>query len=60
MITKAKINYYNKPFSLYEHTHWRDVVAIPTEWVICQIGIFKRENILFPVDNISHTRDELI
>ena len=44
-----------EPFS-----KWIEHVAIPYEWVQNQIGIYKRDGLLFPITNTSTDRSRII
>ena len=46
--------------ALEDISKWHELIAIPFEWVKRQVGIYKRDGLLFPIENTSSERTKLL
>ena len=60
VINKARMSRIDGMVALETFSKWLEHIAIPYEWVQNQIGIYKRDGLLFPIKNTSTDRSRII
>ena len=60
VLNRARMSRIGGMVELEPFSKWIEHVAIPYEWVQNQIGIYKRDGLLFPITNTSTDRSRII
>lgn len=57
IVKKAKVNRTINILAFHNFNTWLEEIPIPCKWTVSQIGIYKRDGLLFPLENLCQQRE---
>ena len=55
-VNKAKVIQDNDVIVLETCDRWNEVISIPYDWVLSGVGMYERNSVLYPVENLTKQR----